>query len=162
MGIAIGRDAESKSCWVSRSNSRNGSVRINIAITPPLSMRSALPSDCSATSMCSLWYFDCQVQQTCRRVVKIGAGRMDTADSERARDRGVYTISVAAELSGIEPHTLRSYERAGLLTPARSHGGDPRYSDDDLSRLRHISSMGLPSLNLAGLPPGLQLEGEKP
>jgi DNA-binding transcriptional MerR regulator len=85
---------------------------------------------------------------------------MGVTDSERARDRGVYTISVAAELSGIEPHTLRSYERAGLLTPARSHGGDRRYSDDDLSRLRHISSMALQGLNLAGIRRVLELEAE--
>jgi MerR family transcriptional regulator, heat shock protein HspR len=81
-------------------------------------------------------------------------------NSARARDRGVYTISIAAELSGIEPHTLRSYERAGLLTPARSHGGDRRYSDDDLSRLQHISFLALQGLNLAGIRRVLELEAE--
>jgi MerR family transcriptional regulator, heat shock protein HspR len=81
-------------------------------------------------------------------------------NNARARDRGVYTISIAAELSGIEPHTLRSYERAGLLTPARSHGGDRRYSDYDLSRLQHISFLALQGLNLAGIRRVLELEAE--
>jgi len=86
--------------------------------------------------------------------------KADVTNSERARHRGVYTISVAAELSGIEPHTLRGYERAGLLTPARSHGGDRRYSDDDLSRVQHISSLALQGLNLAGIRRVLELEAE--
>ena len=50
--------------------------------------------------------------------------------------RGVYGISVAAELTGIDPQTLRLYERRGLLTPARTDGGTRRYSDADLDRLR--------------------------
>ena len=53
--------------------------------------------------------------------------------------RGVYGISVASELSGIDAQTLRLYERRGLLTPVRTDGGTRRYSDDDLDRLQRIS-----------------------
>jgi DNA-binding transcriptional MerR regulator len=79
---------------------------------------------------------------------------------ERRSDRGVYSISVAAELTGIEPHTLRAYERAGLLTPARSDGGVRRYSDDDLTRLQRINALATAGLNLAGIRHVLDLEAE--
>jgi MerR family transcriptional regulator/heat shock protein HspR len=79
---------------------------------------------------------------------------------ERRSDRGVYSISVAAELTGIEPHTLRAYERAGLLAPARSDGGVRRYSDDDLIRLQRISALAAAGLNLAGIRHVLDLEDE--
>lgn len=79
---------------------------------------------------------------------------------ERRTDRGVYSISVVAELTGIEPHTLRAYERAGLLTPARSDGGVRRYSDDDLVRLQRISALAAAGLNLAGIRHVLDLEAE--
>ena len=79
---------------------------------------------------------------------------------ERRSDRGVYSISVAAELTGIEPHTLRAYERAGLLTPARSDGGVRRYSDDDLARLQRINALAAAGLNLAGIRHVLDLEAE--
>jgi MerR family transcriptional regulator, heat shock protein HspR len=79
---------------------------------------------------------------------------------ERRSDRGVYSISVAAELTGIEPHSLRAYERAGLLTPARSDGGVRRYSDDDLVRLQRISALAAAGLNLAGIRHVLDLEDE--
>ncbi|HEY9378959.1 MAG TPA: MerR family transcriptional regulator [Jiangellaceae bacterium] len=78
----------------------------------------------------------------------------------RRSDRGVYSISVAAELTGIEPHTLRAYERAGLLTPARSDGGVRRYSDDDLARLQRINALAAAGLNLAGIRHVLNLEAE--
>jgi len=52
------------------------------------------------------------------------------------RSRAVYVISVAAELAGVHPQTLRIYERKGLLDPARTAGGNRRYSDTDLDRLR--------------------------
>jgi len=79
---------------------------------------------------------------------------------ERRSDRGVYSISVAAELTGIEPHTLRAYERSGLLTPARSDGGVRRYSDDDLVRLQRISELAAAGLNFAGIRHVLDLEDE--
>ena len=73
-------------------------------------------------------------------------------------DRGVYGISVAAELSGINEQSLRLYERQGLLTPARSVGGTRRYSADDLTRLQRISELVADGVNLAGIARILELE----
>ena len=73
-------------------------------------------------------------------------------------DRGVYGISVAAELSGIKEQSLRLYEREGLLTPARSEGGTRRYSADDLARLQRISQLVAAGVNLAGIARILELE----
>jgi MerR family transcriptional regulator, heat shock protein HspR len=75
-----------------------------------------------------------------------------------ASDRGVYGISVACELSGISPQSLRLYERHGLLTPARSAGGTRRYSADDLARLQRISELVAAGVNLAGIARILSLE----
>ena len=75
-----------------------------------------------------------------------------------ASDRGVYGISVAAELSGISEQSLRLYERHGLLTPARSAGGTRRYSGDDLARLQRISELVAAGVNLAGIDRILSLE----
>ena len=72
--------------------------------------------------------------------------------------RGVYGISVASELSGIDPQTLRLYERRGLLTPARTDGGTRRYSDDDLDRLQRISELVTQGINIAGIAQILHLE----
>ena len=70
----------------------------------------------------------------------------------------MYGISVAAELSGIDPQTLRLYERRGLLTPARSDGGTRRYSDDDLDRLARISDLVAQGINIAGIAQILHLQ----
>jgi MerR family transcriptional regulator, heat shock protein HspR len=75
-----------------------------------------------------------------------------------APDRGVYGISVAAELSGIPVQSLRLYERYGLLAPARSNGGTRRYSADDLTRLKRISELVDAGINLAGVARILDLE----
>ncbi len=75
-----------------------------------------------------------------------------------ASDRGVYGISVAAELSGISEQSLRLYERRGLLTPDRSPGGTRRYSADDLVRLQRISELVAMGVNLAGIVRILSLE----
>jgi DNA-binding transcriptional MerR regulator len=75
-----------------------------------------------------------------------------------ASDRGVYGISVAAELSGISEQSLRLYERRGLLTPARSAGGTRRYSANDLARLQRISELVTAGVNLAGIDRILSLE----
>jgi MerR family transcriptional regulator/heat shock protein HspR len=72
--------------------------------------------------------------------------------------RGVYGISVASELSGIDPQTLRLYERRGLLTPARTDGGTRRYSDDDLDCLQRISELVAQGINIAGIAQILHLE----
>ena len=72
--------------------------------------------------------------------------------------RGVYGISVASELSGIDAQTLRLYERRGLLTPVRTDGGTRRYSDDDLDRLARISELVAQGINIAGIAQILHLE----
>lgn len=84
-------------------------------------------------------------------------GRM-TAESRARSGLGVYGISVAAELSGLGPQTLRLYETRGLLTPARSEGGTRRYSDDDLDRLRRITELLTAGVNLAGIAQIFDLE----
>jgi DNA-binding transcriptional MerR regulator len=66
-------------------------------------------------------------------------------------DRGVYGITVAAELVGSGPQNLRQYEARGLLTPQRTAGGTRRYSENDLTRLRDIASLLDAGLNLAGI-----------
>jgi DNA-binding transcriptional MerR regulator len=76
----------------------------------------------------------------------------------RRPQRAVYSISVAAELSGVSPQTLRLYEGRGLLTPARTDGGTRRYSDDDLGRLRRIKNLLDGGMNLAGITQILDLE----
>jgi MerR family transcriptional regulator/heat shock protein HspR len=85
----------------------------------------------------------------------------DTA-AERARDanQAVYVISVAAELTGMHPQTLRMYERKGLLDPSRTSGGSRRFSERDLERLRHIQELTATGLNLEGVRWVLQLEAE--
>jgi DNA-binding transcriptional MerR regulator len=70
----------------------------------------------------------------------------------------VYGISVASELSGIDPQTLRLYERRGLLTPARTDGGTRRYSDHDLERLQRITNLVTQGVNIAGILQILNLE----
>lgn len=77
-----------------------------------------------------------------------------------AADRGVYGISVAAELSGIPVQSLRLYERHGLLAPSRSDGGTRRYSADDLIRLQRISALVDAGVNLAGIARILNLEDD--
>ena len=72
--------------------------------------------------------------------------------------RGVYGISVAAELVGMGVQNLRAYEAHGLLTPERTDGGTRRYSADDLDRLRRIGDLLDAGLNLAGISMVLDLE----
>ena len=74
--------------------------------------------------------------------------------------RAVYVISVAAELAGVHPQTLRIYERKGLLDPSRTSGGSRRFSERDLERLRHIQELTSTGLNLEGVRRVLQLESE--
>src|SRR5438874_4003169 len=74
--------------------------------------------------------------------------------------RGLYVISVAAELAGVHPQTLRIYERRGLLDPARTGGGSRRYSEDDIARLRRIAELTSTGLNLAGVKAVMELENE--
>jgi MerR family transcriptional regulator, heat shock protein HspR len=75
-------------------------------------------------------------------------------------DRGLFSISVAAEIAGLHPQTLRIYEREGLLDPARSAGGTRRYSRRDMGRLREICALTADGLNIAGIRRVLQLQEE--
>ena len=72
----------------------------------------------------------------------------------------VFVISVAAELAGVHPQTLRIYERKGLLDPARTGGGSRRYSELDISKLRRIQELTNEGLNLAGVKRVLELEAD--
>jgi MerR family transcriptional regulator, heat shock protein HspR len=74
--------------------------------------------------------------------------------------RGLFSIAVAAELTGLHPQTLRLYEQEGLLCPARSSGGTRRYSTDDLDRLHQIMALTSDGLNLAGVRRVLELQEE--
>ncbi len=76
------------------------------------------------------------------------------------RTRGVYAISVAAEMVSMEIQNLRVYERRGLVDPDRSSGGTRRYSPDDIERLRRIRDLLAEGLNLAGIRLVLGLEEE--
>jgi MerR family transcriptional regulator/heat shock protein HspR len=75
-------------------------------------------------------------------------------------DRGLFSISVAAELAGLHPQTLRIYEREGLLDPARSAGGTRRYSRRDIEKLAEICALTADGLNLAGIRRVLALQEE--
>lgn len=79
-----------------------------------------------------------------------------------ARDRrqALFVISVAAELAGVHPQTLRIYERKGLVDPARTGGGSRRYSEEDIERLRRIQDLTNDGLNLAGVKRVMDLEDE--
>jgi MerR family transcriptional regulator/heat shock protein HspR len=74
--------------------------------------------------------------------------------------RAVYVISVAAELAGVHPQTLRIYERRGLVDPARTGGGSRRYSERDLAQLRRIQELTNNGLNLEGVRRVMELEDE--
>jgi MerR family transcriptional regulator/heat shock protein HspR len=74
--------------------------------------------------------------------------------------RGVYGISVAADLVGTAVQNLRVYERRGLVDPARTQGGTRLYSDHDIERLRRITMLLGEGLNLAGIAMVLDLEAD--
>jgi MerR family transcriptional regulator/heat shock protein HspR len=80
--------------------------------------------------------------------------------AERDRLQAVFVISVAAELAGVHPQTLRIYERKGLVEPARTDGGNRRYSEADIEQLRRIQDLTNEGLNLAGVKRVLALEAE--
>jgi len=80
--------------------------------------------------------------------------------SSRTRTQAVYVISVAAELAGMHPQTLRIYERRGLVSPARTQGGNRRYSDADIEQLQRISDLAEQGMNLEGIRRVLELEAE--
>ncbi len=76
------------------------------------------------------------------------------------REEAVYIISVAAELAGVHPQTLRIYERKGLIEPYRTPGGTRRYSDEDLSLLGLIQELTSAGVNLEGVRRILTLQNE--
>ncbi len=78
----------------------------------------------------------------------------------RTRTQAVYVISVAAELAGMHPQTLRIYERRGLVQPARTQGGNRRYSDADIEQLQRISDLAERGMNLEGIRRVIELEIE--
>ena len=80
--------------------------------------------------------------------------------SDSRMTRAVYVISVAAELAGVHPQTLRIYERKGLLDPARTEGGSRRYSEADIAHLRRIQELTNAGLNLEGVRRVMELEAE--
>ena len=76
------------------------------------------------------------------------------------RSRPVFVISVAAELAGVHPQTLRIYERKGLVDPGRTSGGSRRYSEVDIDRVRRIQDLTAAGLNLEGVRRVIELEDE--
>ena len=88
---------------------------------------------------------------------------MPKADpSTRAHDpfKAVFVISVAADLAGVHPQTLRIYERKGLVDPGRTTGGRRRYSEVDIERVRRIQDLTAAGLNLEGVRRVIELEDE--
>ncbi|MFP3462691.1 MerR family transcriptional regulator [Arthrobacter globiformis] len=78
--------------------------------------------------------------------------------NQRSNARGLYAISVVAELLGTGQQNIRLYERRGLLTPKRTEGGTRQYSEADLAVLRRIAALLEEGLNLAGVAKVLELE----
>jgi len=75
-------------------------------------------------------------------------------------DAAVFVISMAAELTGLHPQTLRTYERLGLITPQRTGGGGRRYSARDIERLREIADLTASGVGLEGVRRIVELESE--
>ena len=75
-------------------------------------------------------------------------------------DQPIYVISIAAELAGVHPQTLRVYERKGLLSPKRTQGNSRRYSERDIAILRRIQDLTNEGVNLAGVVKIMALEQE--
>ena len=78
--------------------------------------------------------------------------------ADDAAERAVYVISVAAELAGMHPQTLRQYDRLGLVSPARASGHGRRYSRRDVERLRRVQALSQEGVNLEGIRRILDLE----
>lgn len=87
---------------------------------------------------------------------------LDDRNSRRDRtdrDRPVYMIGVAAQLAGMHPQTLRSYEQKGLVTPQRTSGNTRMYSQADIERLELVTELTNEGINLAGVIRILDLQG---
>ena len=100
-----------------------------------------------------------RVRATTRTTTQSDGSRKQTTRVEVASDRGVFMISVAAELAEMHPQTLRMYEARGLIEPQRSPKGTRLYSHADVERLRRIQAMTAQlGMNLAGVERVLELE----
>jgi len=91
---------------------------------------------------------------------RAGSASSRAQPTARTTRTAVYVISVAAELAGMHPQTLRIYERRGLVSPARTQGGNRRYSDEDIERLRRISDLTAEGMNLEGIRRVMRLEAD--
>lgn len=80
--------------------------------------------------------------------------------SQPTEDRATYVISIAAQRAGMHPQTLRIYERRGLLQPARTRGGNRRYSELDIARLRRIAELTAEGVSVEGIRRIMHLESE--
>lgn len=88
-------------------------------------------------------------------------GGASSGDGMLSEERAVYIISVAAELAGVHPQTLRIYERKGLLSPKRTSGNTRRYSERDIARLRLIQDLTQQrGVNLAGVKLIMEMQAE--
>ena len=96
-------------------------------------------------------------EQAARQPTRVPGGVSMANDS---RDRALYIISVAAELAGVHPQTLRIYERKGLIEPSRTEGRSRRYSDRDIALLQRIQELTNEGVSLAGVRKVLELEAE--
>ena len=83
---------------------------------------------------------------------------MNTVFQPPSPDAAVYVISVAAELTGLHPQTLRAYERMGLIQPGRTGGGGRRYSHRDIERLREIADLTRAGIGIEGVRRIMDLE----
>ena len=81
-------------------------------------------------------------------------------NDQQADQRALYIISVAAELAGVHPQTLRIYERKGLIEPSRTEGRSRRYSDRDIALLQRIQELTNEGVSLVGVRKILDLEAE--
>ena len=80
--------------------------------------------------------------------------------NQQVNENAIYVISVAAQRAGMHPQTLRIYERRGLLQPARTQGGNRRYSEVDIARLRRIAELTAEGMNVEGIRRVMYLEAE--
>lgn len=84
--------------------------------------------------------------------------RTKPSTGDQTRQRGLYSIAVAAELAGVGVQTLRLYESKGVVDPERTAGGTRRYSDADVVRIRRVIALGAQGVNIAGARLIIELE----
>src|SRR6476620_3103058 len=149
-----------KTCWVSRSRSRKGSVRMSIVFTSVVvCLGRCRPATTAKVYGCRHRFLVAPLAYLAQEAAT-GRSRKDSHMTAPDGDRGVYGISVAADLVGMGVQNLRLYESRGLLEPERTDGGTRRYSANDLDRLRRIGELLGAGLNLAGVGMVLDLEQE--